>query len=258
MTLKNMLGITLLGTFLFASGTALGQESAAEEATAEAAPADIATAPDTTDDYVAVWSVIEEQWEASQRGDRRWVEKLLSVDFSGWPKDAPAPRDKASTRLWTDFETKQGKVSNVLAAELAEKSPGVLYSTAGVHPHHASGYDDASDALIRTLIQKDVVVAVGECGLDYFRNLSPPEAQLEAFARQLEIAMDSGLPVFLHQRDAHDDFVELLEPALPNLSRAVAHCFTGEGESLREYVAMGLYIGITRPGRGTSRSSRCR
>ena len=109
MTLKNMLGITLLGTFLFASGTALGQESAAEEATAEAAPADIATAPDTTDDYVAVWSVIEEQWEASQRGDRRWVEKLLSGDFSGWPKDAPAPRDKASTRLWTDFETKQGK-----------------------------------------------------------------------------------------------------------------------------------------------------
>jgi len=135
--------------------------------------------------------------------------------------------------------------SNVLAAELAEKSPGVLYSTAGVHPHHASGYDDASDTLIRTLIQKDVVVAVGECGLDYFRNLSPRKAQLEAFARQLEIAMDSGLPVFLHQRDAHDDFVELLEPALPNLSRAVAHCFTGEGESLREYVAMGLYIGIT-------------
>lgn len=109
MTLKNMLGITLLGTFLFAFGTALGQESADEEATAEAAPADIATAPDTTDDYVAVWSVIEEQWEASQRGDRLWVEKLLSGDFSGWPKDAPAPRDKASTRLWNDFETKQSK-----------------------------------------------------------------------------------------------------------------------------------------------------
>ncbi len=109
MTLKNMLGITLLGTFLFAFGTALGQESADEEATAEAAPADIATAPDTTDDYVAVWSVIEEQWEASQRGDRRWVEKPLSGDFSGWPKDAPAPRDKASTRLWNDFETKQSK-----------------------------------------------------------------------------------------------------------------------------------------------------
>jgi len=135
--------------------------------------------------------------------------------------------------------------SNVQAANLAEQSPGILYSTAGVHPHHASDYTDDSDALIRSLLKKDCVVAVGECGLDYFRNISPREAQLDAFKRQLEIAKDSGLPVFLHQRDAHDDFVELLEPALPNLSRAVAHCFTGEGESLREYIAMGLYIGIT-------------
>jgi TatD DNase family protein len=135
--------------------------------------------------------------------------------------------------------------SNVRAAELAETSPGVLYATAGVHPHHASDYSDESDALIRDLIKKDAVVAVGECGLDYFRNFSPREDQLRAFERQLLIAKESGLPVFLHQRDAHDDFVELLEPALPDLSRAVAHCFTGEGESLREYIAMGLYIGIT-------------
>ena len=135
--------------------------------------------------------------------------------------------------------------SNVRAAELAATSPGVLYSTAGVHPHHASDYSDESDALIRTLIQKDAVVAVGECGLDYCRNFSPRADQLAAFERQLEIAKESGLPVFLHQRDAHDDFIELLEPALPDLSRAVAHCFTGEGESLREYVALGLYIGIT-------------
>ena len=141
--------------------------------------------------------------------------------------------------------TGSSDASNVEAAELAAGSPGVLFSTAGVHPHHASDYTDKSDALIRDLIQRDAVVAVGECGLDYFRDLSPREAQLEAFGRQLEIAKDSGLPVFLHQRDAHDDFVKILEPALPGLSRAVAHCFTGEGESLHEYIAMGLYIGIT-------------
>ena len=135
--------------------------------------------------------------------------------------------------------------SNLRAATLAESSPGVLYATAGVHPHHASDYTDASDARIRSLTRKDAVVAVGECGLDYFRNFSPRATQLDAFRRQLEIAKDTGLPVFLHQRDAHDDFVDVLEPALPNLSRAVAHCFTGEGESLREYLAMGLYIGIT-------------
>ncbi len=136
-------------------------------------------------------------------------------------------------------------VSNVAALQLASESPGSLYSTAGVHPHHATDYTDESDAMIRRLIQRPQVVAVGECGLDYFRNLSPRAAQLDAFSRQVEIAKDSGKPLFLHQRDAHDDFVEVLEPFLPDISRAVAHCFTGEGESLREYLAMGLYIGIT-------------
>ncbi len=135
--------------------------------------------------------------------------------------------------------------SNIAALKIASESQGTLFSTAGVHPHHASDYSDASDAIIRQLIKDPQVVAVGECGLDYYRNFSPRTAQLDAFRRQLEIAKESGKPLFLHQRDAHDDFVDLLEPYLSDISRAVAHCFTGEGESLREYLAMGLYVGIT-------------
>lgn len=135
--------------------------------------------------------------------------------------------------------------SNVAALALANNNPDRLYSTAGVHPHHASDYSEKSDDIIRQCLADKRCVAIGECGLDYFRNLSPREAQLDAFRAQLDIARDTGHAVFLHQRDAHDDFVEVLEAALPDLSRAVAHCFTGEGESLREFVAMGLYIGIT-------------
>jgi len=135
--------------------------------------------------------------------------------------------------------------SNEKAARLAQDHPGVLWSTAGVHPHHASDYTTESDGLIRRLAAEGRIVAIGECGLDYFRNFSPRDAQLAAFQAQLDIAAATGLPVFLHQRDAHDDFVEMLEPVLPKLSRAVAHCFTGEHESLREYLAMGLYIGVT-------------
>lgn len=135
--------------------------------------------------------------------------------------------------------------SNVAALQLAKTSQHKLFSTAGMHPHHASDYNTKSDVLIRKLIEDERCVAVGECGLDYFRNLSPRNAQIEAFESQLEIAIDTGSPVFLHQRDAHDDFVDILEPRLPKLSRAVAHCFTGESESLREFVALGLYIGIT-------------
>jgi len=131
------------------------------------------------------------------------------------------------------------------ALTLAESEPGRLFATAGVHPHHAADFDDTSISLITELCAHDAVVAVGECGLDYFRNFSPRQAQLAAFRSQLEIAAETAMPVFLHQRDAHDDFVEILEPIMPRLSRAVAHCFTGEHESLREYLALGLWIGVT-------------
>ena len=141
--------------------------------------------------------------------------------------------------------TGSSEQSNRAALALAKSRPGQLWSTAGLHPHHASEYDDSLDASIRALTSEDEVVAVGECGLDYFRNFSPREAQRHAFENQLNIAVDSALPVFLHQRDAHDEFVEILEPQLPRLSRAVAHCFTGEEAELRKYIDMDLYIGIT-------------
>ena len=75
--------------------------------------------------------------------------------------------------------------------------------------------------------------------------MSPREQQKIAFERQLDIAALTKLPVFLHQRDAHDDFVKILAPRMPELSRAVAHCFTGDEAQLRQYLELDLYIGIT-------------
>jgi len=131
------------------------------------------------------------------------------------------------------------------AVALAETQPGKFYATAGVHPHHASDYTDDVDSTLAELATHDVVVAVGECGLDYFRNFSPQDEQRDAFRRQLELAAETGLPVFLHQRDAHADFLKILEPAMGKVSRAVAHCFTGGAEELCAYLDLGLYIGIT-------------
>ena len=131
------------------------------------------------------------------------------------------------------------------ALALAESRPGSFYATAGVHPHHASEYTDSVHQTLAGLARNDAVVAVGECGLDYFRNFSPPEAQRDAFARQLELAAVSGKPVFLHQRDAHADFVRMLTPAMDRLSAGVAHCFTGDADALCDYLDLGLYIGIT-------------
>ena len=134
---------------------------------------------------------------------------------------------------------------SVRALELAKAYPGQLFSTAGVHPHNASGFDAHSgDALIDLLAQEQVV-AVGECGLDFYRDLSPRDAQRHAFRQQLEIAADARLPVFLHQRDAHDEFVELLRPARRRLCGGVAHCFTGTASMARDYLDLDLHIGVT-------------
>jgi TatD DNase family protein len=86
---------------------------------------------------------------------------------------------------------------------------------------------------------------VGECGLDYFRNFSPPAAQRAAVHRQLELAGRIGKPVFLHERDAHEDFVAILREHRRSLSGGVAHCFTGTGPQLLRYLEMDLAIGIT-------------
>jgi TatD DNase family protein len=131
------------------------------------------------------------------------------------------------------------------AALLADEYPDVLWATAGIHPHHATEYDAATDALLRTLAQRDNVVAIGECGLDYFRNFSPVAEQRHAFDAQLSIAVDLQKPVFLHQRDAHDDFAGILGERIEGLAGGVAHCFTGGPREMAEYLEMGLYIGVT-------------
>ncbi|HJP05494.1 MAG: hydrolase TatD [Chromatiales bacterium] len=134
---------------------------------------------------------------------------------------------------------------NRKAAELAATHPGVLYATAGVHPHHASDYTAESGTRIRELAGRTDVVAVGECGLDYFRTFSPQDAQRDAFRAQLEIAAATGKPVFLHQRDAHDDFVKILNAHIAGISGGVAHCFTGTAAQMHTYLELGLYIGVT-------------
>jgi TatD DNase family protein len=120
-----------------------------------------------------------------------------------------------------------------------------LSSTAGVHPHHAHGFDAAQGAELRDLLNQPQVVAVGECGLDYFRNFSPRDAQRAAFAAQLKLAAAARKPVFLHQRDAHADFTAMLREFRTSLTGGVAHCFTGGRSELEDYLALDLSVGIT-------------
>jgi TatD DNase family protein len=159
-------------------------------------------------------------------------------------------RAEVMSRAWQAGVTRQVVTgadlsSSRAAADLAAAYPSRLWSTAGVHPHHASGFDPNQRDELIGLLRLPQVVAVGECGLDYFRNFSTPEAQRAAFVAQLEIAAATRKPVFLHQRDAHEDFKAILREYRPALVRGVAHCFTGDVTQLEDYLALDLSIGVT-------------
>ncbi len=131
------------------------------------------------------------------------------------------------------------------ALALARQYPGTMFSTAGVHPHHASDFTSETLDQLRELAAEEPLVAIGECGLDFFRNLSTPEEQQRCFRAQLEVAVELGMPVFLHERDAHEAFEAILRDFMSDLRAVVVHCFTGSAESLNRYLEMGCLIGIT-------------
>ncbi|SUO93116.1 TatD family hydrolase [Suttonella ornithocola] len=135
--------------------------------------------------------------------------------------------------------------SNQEALALADKYSN-LYSTVGFHPHHANNWQPYSHPAQHLAAAKHPkVVAIGEMGLDYFRNLAYPANQKKCFADQLEIAIQAEKPVFLHERQAFKDFIELLAPRLPELVGAVWHCFAADERALDWALENGLYIGIT-------------
>lgn len=131
------------------------------------------------------------------------------------------------------------------AAAYAAQNPKMFRSTAGVHPHHASQWDKPALAQLREIAALTAVGAIGETGLDYNRDFSPRPAQRTAFAAQLELAVELGYSVFLHQRDAEDDFLAILNDYRAQLPKAVLHCFTGNRAFLERCLEMDLSIGVT-------------
>tara|TARA_R110000751_G_scaffold30660_1_gene78248 strand:- start:8888 stop:9685 length:798 start_codon:yes stop_codon:yes gene_type:complete len=129
--------------------------------------------------------------------------------------------------------------------EYCAEFPQRLFATAGVHPHEARHWKAESNQQLRRLSQQPAVKAIGECGLDFNRDFSPRPAQIKALEDQLAIAAESGLPVFLHERDASETLLALLRDFRDQLSGAVVHCFTADQKALYAYLDLDLHIGIT-------------
>ena len=132
--------------------------------------------------------------------------------------------------------------SSAAACVLAQKH-AEIYASVGIHPHDADSFDQEVETRLKELAERDKVVAIGETGLDYYRNLSSEEHQLQAFSKQIKLAKDLNLPLVIHSRQADKQVMRILKAALP--IRAVVHCFSGDESFLKECLDLGLFISFT-------------
>jgi len=128
---------------------------------------------------------------------------------------------------------------------IQSKSPEKYFISAGVHPHHANEIVEMKYEDLLNKLGSIKPNAIGETGLDYFRNISPPEIQRESFQMHIEIAKELKLPLYLHQRDGHDDFIQMIRKNSHSFPKFVVHCFTGTQKELNDYLELGAYIGLT-------------
>lgn len=135
--------------------------------------------------------------------------------------------------------------SSLEAKKYVSNFNGDLFSTAGVHPHNAKDCNENTIDNLRKIAKNPYVVAIGECGLDYNRNFSPRNKQKKWFERQIQLANELNMPLFLHDREGYDDFRDILEKYEGKIKNAVVHCFTGNKKELETYLDLGCYIGIT-------------
>ena len=142
----------------------------------------------------------------------------------------------------TDLESSKRAIDFIQKANLNN-----IWCTVGVHPHNAKEVDDEYISNLSKLIKQndDIVVAVGEIGLDYDRLFSSLEQQKQVLKKTMELASVSGKPTFLHERSAVDDFIKLMKNNREICRRSVVHCFTGTKETAYRYLQMGFMIGLT-------------
>jgi len=134
--------------------------------------------------------------------------------------------------------------SSERSLELAGKYENI-FASAGVHPHDASTVNEKSLKKLEELVLHYKTVAVGEIGLDFYRNLSPRQVQIEAFKSQIEIAENHNKPLIIHCREAYNDLIDILKEYKTSNWRGVIHCFTGSYETAKEFLDLGFSIGFT-------------
>jgi len=172
----------------------------------------------------------------------------IGVNLAGraFERDLPQVLERARAAGVTQLVVTGTSVEHSQAAHLlTEQYPDSLFSTAGIHPHEAAEATEDSLQALRELAAQSAVKAIGECGLDFNRNIASEQHQVAAFEAQIELAVDLEMPLFLHERDAFKTQHEILSHYRDSLSGIVIHCFTGEKQQAFSYLDIDCHIGIT-------------
>lgn len=176
----------------------------------------------------------------------KYIDIAVNLTGSAFKKDVPHVIERAQAAgVEKLIVTGTDSFHSEQALLLAEQYDSVCYATVGLHPHHASDYSSDLNSELRDMLFHKNALAVGECGLDFNRNFSTRKEQIHAFEGQLEIAIDLQKPLFLHQRDAHDDFISILKSCRSDLNKIVVHCFTGTIEEVNDYILLDMHVGVT-------------
>jgi len=172
----------------------------------------------------------------------------IACNFSSerFDKDLDEVINRAIANKITKFGLICSRMSDLnKLLKIYEQYSKSMFYTIGVHPHHANEINDGYLKKLKDVIATNNPHAIGETGLDFFRNLSTYEEQIYAFEEQIKIAIYTNKPLFLHQRDSHDDFIKILKKYSSDISKAVVHCFTGTQQQLDDYLELDCYIGVT-------------
>lgn len=173
--------------------------------------------------------------------DRMFVDTHAHLQWASFNDDRKKVLERAEEKRVTRIVNIGFDIAGSLKGiQLAENHKG-LYATVGIHPHNANTLNEKTIDKLRELATNPKVVAIGEIGLDYYRNLSPKEKQKQAFETQLALARDLNLPVVIHDREAHNDILQALSRYKGKIN-GVMHCFSGSKEMAQQCINLGFLI----------------
>jgi TatD DNase family protein len=171
------------------------------------------------------------------------IDTHCHLDFADFKEDLDQVIQRAQSAQVNYFINPGSTLESCRAAVLLADRYPQIYAAVGVHPHDADTFDASAQSQLEELAGQQKVVAIGETGLDYYRNLSSKENQRQAFLKQIALAKKLNLPLIIHCRQAEEETLEFLKGALP--LQAVVHCFSGNGDFLKECLDLGFFVSYT-------------